>query len=79
MAAGSSPTGGIGGLFYAFLLLTGIILHRDKVVMRTNARIILPIVLILVFTIVIVLNIIFIGKYVNLNDFFENIVKSIKY
>ena len=79
MAAGSSPTGGIGGLFYALLLLTGIILHRDKAVLRTNARIILPVVLILVFVFVIVINVFVIAKYVNLNDFFGNLVKSFKY
>ena len=79
MAAGSSPTGGVGGLFYALLLLTGIILHRDKAVMRTNAKIILPAVLLLVFAIVIVINVLVIGKYVNLHDFFANLVKSSKY
>ena len=65
MSAGSSPTGGIGGLFYALLLVTGIILKRDKSVLKNNARIILPIVLTLSFCIVLVLNVIVIGKYVN--------------
>ena len=79
MAAGSSPTGGIGGLFYGLLLLIGIILNRDKAVLRTNARVILPVVLILVFVFVILVNIIFIGKYVNLHDLFQNLEKSIRY
>jgi hypothetical protein len=65
MSAGSSPTGGIGGLFYALLLFTGIILNRDTNVLKNNARIILPIILVLSFCIVLVLNIIVIGKYVN--------------
>jgi len=65
MSAGSSPTGGIGGLFYALLLVTGIILNRDKNVLKNNAVIILPIILALSFCIVLVLNIIVIGKYVN--------------
>ena len=65
MSAGSSPTGGIGGLFYALLLVTGIILNRDKNVLKNNAMIILPIILALSFCIVLVLNIIVIGKYVN--------------
>lgn len=65
MSAGSSPTGGIGGLFYALLLVTGIILNRDKDVLKNNAMIILPIILALSFCIVLVLNVIVIGKYVN--------------
>lgn len=65
MSAGSSPTGGIGGLFYALLLVTGIILNRDKNVLKNNAMMILPIILALSFCIVLVLNIIVIGKYVN--------------
>jgi len=71
MAAGSSPTGGIGGLFYALLLLVGVILHRDKAVLRTNARIIFPVVLIILFGIVLTLNIFFISKYVNLHGFLK--------
>jgi hypothetical protein len=65
MSAGSSPTGGIGGLFYALLLVTGIILNRDKDMLKNNARIILPVILVLSFCIVLVLNVIVVGKYMN--------------
>jgi len=73
MSAGSSPTGGVGGLFYALLLLVGVIMRRDKQVLRSNSGIILPVVLVLVFVIIIVINILVINRYVDLSEFFETL------
>jgi len=73
MSAGSSPTGGIGGLFYALLMLVGVILHRDKQVLRSNAGIILPVVLGIVIVIIIMINIFVINRYVDLSQFFETL------
>jgi len=71
MSAGSSPTGGVGGLFYAILMLVGVILKRDKQVLRSNAGIILPVVLGLVIVIIIVINIFVINRYIDLSQSFD--------
>ncbi|MDH3277982.1 MAG: hypothetical protein OEL77_08185 [Nitrosopumilus sp.] len=71
MSAGSSPTGGVGGLFYAILLLVGVILKRDKQVLRSNSGIILPVVLGLVFVLIIAINILVINRYVDLSQSFD--------
>lgn len=65
MSAGSSPTGGIGGLFYALLFFTGMILDKDKKRLKNNSKMIVPIILVLTFCIVVALNILVISRYVH--------------
>jgi hypothetical protein len=59
MSAGASPTGGIGGMFYFLLLVVGVVQRYDKKSRRSNAKFILPAVLIIVFAIIIIINFVF--------------------
>jgi hypothetical protein len=59
MSAGASPTGGIGGMFYFLLLVVGMVQRYDKKARRSNAKFILPTVLIIVVVIIITINFVF--------------------
>lgn len=67
MSAGSSPTGGIGGLFYAILLFTGMIMKKDEKRLRSNARMLVPIILAMTFFLVAVINTLAVGRYLHLH------------
>lgn len=59
MSAGASPTGGIGGMFYFLLFVVGAVQRYDKKARRSNAKFILPTVLIIVVAIIIIINFVF--------------------
>jgi hypothetical protein len=59
MSAGASPTGGIGGIFYFFLLIAGVIQSRDKNGRLRRAKYVLPATLVAVVCVIITMNFVF--------------------
>jgi len=59
MSAGASPTGGIGGMFYFFLLIAGVIQKRDRHGRLRRAKYVVPATLVAVVCVLITMNIVF--------------------
>lgn len=59
MSAGASPTGGIGGMFYFFLLIVGVIQRRDKNGRLRRAKYVMPATLVAVAGIIVTMNVVF--------------------
>jgi hypothetical protein len=71
MAAGASPTGGVGGIFYFLLLVIGLIrrsYNRAKMSIAAE-KYVAPLVLLFALTLVAVINFVFVYRFVSFQPF----------
>jgi len=73
MSAGASPTGGVGGIFYAVLFIVGIIYKKDQEVLMAKSTKIMPITLVIVFVLIITINYFVISRYMEISEYFSSL------